>query len=848
MTEDDTNLRLCPDVTRSFCGVKRNVSVAAVVTPRSLSSLVHSKLALKGQLHQFLCAPLNKRRALFRGCWLLLLAALCRGQVRSFPSNLQQQHAPLLQEQRWHHDRGEGWDFGEISSPRGRKICVRAVVKASTSGCFAEERGFDRGAQRRKKDVHLKSHGGNHHSCPALWHWDPPSTPRPPAPPCPLSRSLLEWRRRVKSEYMRLRQLKRLKKAEQVKNLFMANRQKIEDQTNVLNSEWAKLRIQAIPMSTAIGALPSKRYTIIIVHFLQCEKQEKGGFISDEVFKELVEALSQYPDQEEEEEEPTAPETVVVVKKDDERILRSSSAVEATDDTRPAIVPFSRRKRKSTTEARDLSTCKTIPNDKIFTAIASMFPYKGSTEELKEKYRDLLEPPNPVKLPPLCTPNLDGPYAKSVQREQSLHSFHTLFCRRCFKYDCFLHPFHATPNVYKRKSKEIRMESEPCGDDCFLLQKGAKEFVEKNMLRSQRSRKKKKTPRSTSSSCPGPSSEEGKEGDSDHETTSSSEANSRCQTPTKLRSGEDESEPQSCCVVEWSGAEESLFRVLHGTYFNNFCSIARLIGTKNCKEVYDFAAKEVLIHRVPLEECDISPQKKKRKHRLWAKIQLKKDNSSNQVYNYQPCDHPDHPCDSSCPCVMTQNFCEKFCQCETECQNRFPGCRCKTQCNTKQCPCYLAVRECDPDLCMTCGAADHWDSKVVSCKNCSIQRGLKKHLLLAPSDVAGWGTFIKEPVQKNEFISEYCGELLSFTFVLISMCFSADFVVDATRKGNKIRFANHSVNPNCYAKVVMVNGDHRIGIFAKRAILQGEELFFDYRYSQADALKYVGIEREMEMA
>lgn len=39
------------------------------------------------------------------------------------------------------------------------------------------------------------------------------------------------------------------------------------------------------------------------------------------------------------------------------------------------------------------------------------------------------------------------------------------------------------------------------------------------------------------------------------------------------------------------------------------------------------------------------------------------------------------------------------------------------------------------------------------------------------------------------------------------------------------------VQPNCYSRVIPVNGEEHILIFAKRDIKQWEELTYDYRFS-----------------
>ena len=226
------------------------------------------------------------------------------------------------------------------------------------------------------------------------------------------------------------------------------------------------------------------------------------------------------------------------------------------------------------------------------------------------------------------------------------------------------------------------------------------------------------------------------------------------------------------------------------------------------------------------------------------------------ISSHNPCVHLG-PCSSSndCSCTLAGNFCTKHCACSVYCsskekngicRNFFPGCRCSASCGTKQCPCFSTSRVCDPDLCFDCVERN-------SDKICQNKVKKLSHLVLAESGVegAGWGIFSRYAVTQGKIISDYLGEVISqeeaerrgryYDKVNRSYLFNvnSDQVVDAFRKGNKIKFANHSKRPNCEVRIFTIDRQQHIIFFAKRDIEAGEELFFDYHYEQEQKSAYV---------
>ena len=58
-----------------------------------------------------------------------------------------------------------------------------------------------------------------------------------------------------------------------------------------------------------------------------------------------------------------------------------------------------------------------------------------------------------------------------------------------------------------------------------------------------------------------------------------------------------------------------------------------------------------------------------------------------------------------------------------------------------------------------------------------------------------------------------------------------DFIVDATDCGSAARFVNHCCEPNCYSRVITVDGEKHIVIMALRDLPRGDELTYHYKFA-----------------
>ncbi|KAJ3256155.1 Histone-lysine N-methyltransferase setd1a [Boothiomyces macroporosus] len=117
-------------------------------------------------------------------------------------------------------------------------------------------------------------------------------------------------------------------------------------------------------------------------------------------------------------------------------------------------------------------------------------------------------------------------------------------------------------------------------------------------------------------------------------------------------------------------------------------------------------------------------------------------------------------------------------------------------------------------------------------------KGQQKLLRFAKSKIHDWGLFACERIESQEIVIEYIGEVIrqkvadirekNYEAVGIGSSYlfriDEDRIIDATRKGN----------PNCSAKIIDVDDNKRIVIYANRDIEEGEEITYDYKFPIED--------------
>jgi hypothetical protein len=122
--------------------------------------------------------------------------------------------------------------------------------------------------------------------------------------------------------------------------------------------------------------------------------------------------------------------------------------------------------------------------------------------------------------------------------------------------------------------------------------------------------------------------------------------------------------------------------------------------------------------------------------------------------------------------------------------------------------------------------------------------GREAYVRFDRSIIHGWGVFTDIGVKEGEMIIEYRGELIGNAMAekrekeYEAAKIGSDYmfrideytVCDASKQGNVARFINASCGPNCYPKIISLGGTKRVVVYAKRDIVAGEELCYDYKF------------------
>ncbi|GAC98518.1 histone-lysine N-methyltransferase [Pseudozyma hubeiensis SY62] len=168
-----------------------------------------------------------------------------------------------------------------------------------------------------------------------------------------------------------------------------------------------------------------------------------------------------------------------------------------------------------------------------------------------------------------------------------------------------------------------------------------------------------------------------------------------------------------------------------------------------------------------------------------------------------------------------------ICDCSTNSENQDLACTDYSGCINR-----MTQIECSASKC-------RWGKL---CHNQRFHRRQYANVDIVQTEKKGFGLRACQDIPKETFVYEYVGEVMNQpTFLdrmqqyrvegirhFYFMMLQPNEYLDATKKGGKGRFINHSCNPNCSVSKWQVGKHLRMGIFAKRDIQKGEELTFNY--------------------